>query len=197
MNPYEVLGVSPAASDEELSRAYKTLAKRYHPDLNPGDGAAAKKMGEINRAYDDVRAMRQRGEAGYDTGYGTGYGTGYDAGYGTGYSTGYGPRYGGTGYGRAGYGRPASGGFWEEPFEVFRRGYAARRPRRSPVGAILFVFTVMLLVRLLLSFLFGGYVYPYAYTDTGQGTEVQPGRPGYYEIYPGAYDPAGGAQAAP
>ncbi len=61
MNPYDELGVSPDASDEEIAKAYKRLAKRYHPDLNPGNAAAAERMGRINRAYDDIKAMRQRG----------------------------------------------------------------------------------------------------------------------------------------
>lgn len=61
MNPYSVLGVSESASDEDIAKAYKRLAKKYHPDLNPGNDAAARKMGEINRAYDDIKAMRQNG----------------------------------------------------------------------------------------------------------------------------------------
>ena len=61
MSPYDVLGVSPSASDEEIAKAYKRLAKRYHPDLNPDNAAAASRMGEINRAYDEIKAMRQRG----------------------------------------------------------------------------------------------------------------------------------------
>ena len=63
MNPYDVLGVSPDATDEEIARAYKRQAKRWHPDLHPGDAAAAEQMGRINRAYDDIKAMRQRGQA--------------------------------------------------------------------------------------------------------------------------------------
>ncbi len=61
MNPYDVLGVASDASDEEIARAYKKLAKRYHPDLHPGDAAAAEQMGRVNRAYDDIKAMRQQG----------------------------------------------------------------------------------------------------------------------------------------
>ena len=54
-DPYKVLGVSPDASDEEIKRAYRKLAKQYHPDLNPGDEAAAKKMQQINAAYDQIK----------------------------------------------------------------------------------------------------------------------------------------------
>lgn len=50
-DPYEVLGVSRDASVDEIKRAFKTLAKRYHPDLNPGDKRAEEKFKEINEAY--------------------------------------------------------------------------------------------------------------------------------------------------
>ena len=54
-DPYKVLGVSPDASDEEIKRAYRKLAKQYHPDLNPGDEVAAKKMQQVNAAYDQIK----------------------------------------------------------------------------------------------------------------------------------------------
>ena len=54
-DPYKVLGVSPDASDEEIKRAYRKLAKQYHPDLNPGDAEAAKKMQQVNAAYDQIK----------------------------------------------------------------------------------------------------------------------------------------------
>ena len=54
-DPYEVLGVPRGASEEEVTKAYRELAKKYHPDLNPGDEVAAQKMSEINEAYDRIR----------------------------------------------------------------------------------------------------------------------------------------------
>ncbi len=54
-NPYEILGVSEDASDEEIKKAYRLLAKKYHPDRNPGDAEAAKKMQQINAAYEQIK----------------------------------------------------------------------------------------------------------------------------------------------
>ena len=55
-DPYKVLGVAPDASDEEIKKAYRDLAKKYHPDMNPGDAHAAEKMNEINDAYDRIKS---------------------------------------------------------------------------------------------------------------------------------------------
>ena len=54
-DPYKVLGVSPDATDEDIKKAYRRLAKQYHPDRNPGDAEAARRMQEINEAYDQIK----------------------------------------------------------------------------------------------------------------------------------------------
>ena len=74
-DPYKVLGVSPDASDEEIKRAYRALAKKYHPDLNPGDQEAARRMQEVNAAYEQIKdpeKFRQHASGSYG-GYGGGY----------------------------------------------------------------------------------------------------------------------------
>ena len=78
-DPYKVLGVSPDASDEDIKRAYRRLAKKYHPDLNPGDQEAARKMQEVNAAYEQIKNPEkfQQQQAGGYGGYGSSYGGGY------------------------------------------------------------------------------------------------------------------------
>ena len=50
-NYYDILGVSKNASDDEIKKAYRNLAKKYHPDLNPGNAEAAEKLKEVNEAF--------------------------------------------------------------------------------------------------------------------------------------------------
>ena len=76
-DPYKVLGVSPDASDEEIKKAYRSLAKKYHPDLNPGDEYAARKMKEVNAAYEQIKNPEkfQQAPGGYGSqGGNSGYG---------------------------------------------------------------------------------------------------------------------------
>lgn len=84
-DPYKVLGVSPDASDDEIKRAYRRLAKQYHPDRNPDDPVAAKKMQEINAAYEQIKnpektGPQHNGYGGYGNygGYSNYSGYGYD-----------------------------------------------------------------------------------------------------------------------
>ena len=62
-DPYSILGVPQGASEEEIKQAYRKLAKKYHPDLNPGDAEAAEKMQQINAAYDQLLNHPQRNAA--------------------------------------------------------------------------------------------------------------------------------------
>ncbi len=76
-NPYDVLGVDKKASDEEIKRAYRKLARRYHPDKNPGDTSAEERFKEIQEAYSVLSDPKKRRD--YDSGGGI-FGRGFDPG---------------------------------------------------------------------------------------------------------------------
>ena len=96
-DPYEVLGVARGASEDEIKTAYRRLAKKYHPDLNPGDPTAAQKMNEVNQAYDQLKNPTVYQQAAQSGG-----------------------AYSGASYGSA------YGGQTRDPFEDFFRGYTGQ-----------------------------------------------------------------------
>ena len=79
-DPYQILGIPPTASDEEVKEAYRKLARKYHPDNyaadNPLADLATEKMQEINEAYDAIKneridaKMREQTGEGYRQGAG-------------------------------------------------------------------------------------------------------------------------------
>lgn len=85
---YEVLGVQKSASAEEIKKAYRKMAMKYHPDRNPGDKEAEEKFKEVGEAYevlsDDQKRQRydQYGFAGVDPNFGAGAAGGYGGGFG-------------------------------------------------------------------------------------------------------------------
>ena len=106
IDPYQVLGVSRSASDDEIKKAYRNLSRKYHPDANinnPNKDQAEEKFKQVQQAYDQIMKEKQSGAAGAG-----GYG-----------SVGSSSSYGGSSYGGAYGSGPGAGG----PFGGFYGRY--------------------------------------------------------------------------
>ncbi len=121
-DPYDVLGVSRTATDDEIKAAYRKLAKKYHPDLNGGSAEAESKMKEVNEAYTTL--VKNKGQ-----GYGQSYGANTQN---SGNAGGYDPFGGYGGYG--GYGRSSGGssqGSGNQDYDPFGFGDFFRRAQQQ------------------------------------------------------------------
>jgi chaperone protein DnaJ len=94
---YEILGVDRSASEEEIKKAYRRLAVKYHPDKNPGDHEAEERFKELGEAYETLMDPQKR--AAYD-------------------------RYGHAAFQQGGFGGGGGGGF-HDPFDIFREVFGA------------------------------------------------------------------------
>ena len=101
-DPYSILGVSSAATDEEISRAYRKLARQYHPDLNPGNAYAESRMKEINSAYEAIKDNRSGKKAYADEN----------------------SSYNGQTYAHRSY--EQTGSSYSDPFEAYRNAYGGK-----------------------------------------------------------------------
>lgn len=122
-NPYEVLGISPGATDEEIKKAYRNLSRKYHPDSNVNSAhpeIAEERFKEVQQAYTQIMKEKQQGYSSYGQNYGSssygqngysGYNNGGNGDNGSTYSqTGFGGYSGYRQYGR-GYGQQGSAGY--------------------------------------------------------------------------------------
>lgn len=156
-DPYAVLGIPSGATDEEVTKAYRALARKYHPDLHPGDKVAEAKMKEVNAAYNQIQDIRS-GKASYQPGGSAGA---YRNPYGNPYANPYGNPYGG-----------ANRGYHSNESYYGRREYRANQtnaeddqgytPYQQPIHIfrvpIFRIILMILVLRLLFSLLFGGWI---------------------------------------
>ena len=122
---YEVLGVEKGASDEEIKKAFRKLAIKYHPDKNQGDKEAEEKFKEINEAYQVLSDPQKRSQ--YDQFGSTDFGAGYEGGYGAG-----------------GFDFSDFGGFGDIFDSFFGGGGSTRRRKDGPMKGADLEYTVVL-----------------------------------------------------
>ena len=116
-NYYDILGVSKNASDDEIKKAYRNLAKKYHPDLNPGNAEAAEKLKEVNQAFSVLSDKTKKQN--YDT-----------------YGSETGPQgFGGFGGGFGGFDASDFGGFGDIFSNIFGGGFGSSRSRQSSMAS--------------------------------------------------------------
>lgn len=168
-----MLGVAPGSSNDEVTKAYRQLAKKYHPDLNPGDKEAEKKMAEINAAYDSIingtpygpRARAGSPYGGSTAGGGTYAGNPFGGSGGQQGGWYYGPMGGGQQGGQGQYYDPFADMFraWQEATqsEEYREAYEERQrqqreQRRSTANGCITWIIIMLVFNMALQIFSGG-----------------------------------------
>jgi len=161
-DPYSILGVPRDASPEEIKNAYRRLAKKYHPDLHPNDPIAARKMNEVNMAYEQIKNPSQYKSSNSHSSYGNPYGQ--------------------NPYGQNPYGNPygtdyQQGQSWEDIFNEYQRQYQQQRqqqqgqkgPQAPRFGRLIFLFLAIYLFFSIFSrgcmrrTYYNAYRYPYSY----------------------------------
>lgn len=179
-DPYQILGVSRDASEDEIRQAYRRLAKKYHPDLNPGDAQAAQKMNEINEAYDllknpqayrqqqaQQRAQQQARQAYQNGPQNQGYYNPFDP-------FGFYGSQSGSEEDSSDPNQNTYYYYWSSNDDPNRQQYQwnYRRPRRSPLGVLGKIVMIWLIIQFLLSML--GSCSVHGYTD-GSGSAYSDG----------------------